>query len=163
MLFERHPLDAFFSPRNIAVIGATEKPGSVGLATFSNLRASDFGGKVFPVNVKNPQVLGVPAYPSIKDIPEPVDLAVIITPASTTPAIIRECGEKGVRAAIVISAGFKETGPAGVELEKQLLSAAQAAGIRIVGPNCLGVMSPLTGVNGTLAQSMARPGNVGSF
>jgi len=158
MLFERHPLDAFFAPRNIAVIGATEKAGSVGLAAFSNLRASDFGGKVIPVNTKSPQVLGVPAYRSVKDIPDAIDLAVIITPAPTIPAIVRECGEKGVRAAIVISAGFKETGPAGVELEKQLLTAAQTAGIRIIGPNCLGVMSPPTGVNATFAQAMARPG-----
>ena len=83
MLFERHPLDAFFAPRNIAVIGATEKAGSVGLAAFSNLRASDFGGKVIPVNTKSPQVLGVPAYRSVKDIPDAIDLAVIITPAPT--------------------------------------------------------------------------------
>lgn len=161
MLFERHPLDAFFAPRNIAVIGATERVGSVGLATFSNLRASEFGGKVIPVNPKSPQVLGVPAYASVRDIPDAVDLAVIITPAPTIPAIVRECGEKGVRAVIAISSGFKETGPAGVELEKQLLAEAQAARIRIIGPNCLGVMSPPTGVNATFAQAMARPGNVG--
>ncbi len=156
-----HPLDVFFTPRHVAVIGATENPGSVGRTTLWNLISTPFGGAVFPVNPKRPSVLGIKAYPTIKDVPEDVDLAVVVTPAPSIPGIIRDCGEVGVRGAIVISAGFKELGAPGVELERQLLEEARKADIRIIGPNCLGLMSPLTGVNATFASGMARPGNVG--
>ncbi|MDX2152741.1 MAG: CoA-binding protein, partial [Bryobacteraceae bacterium] len=133
-----HPLDVFFTPKNIAVIGATENPGSVGRTTLWNLISSPFGGAVFPINPKRPSVLGIKAYPSIKDVPAEVDLVVVVTPSSTIPALIRDCGEVGVRGAVVISAGFKEMGPTGVELERQLLEEARNADIRIIGPNCLG-------------------------
>ncbi|MEO8659700.1 MAG: bifunctional acetate--CoA ligase family protein/GNAT family N-acetyltransferase [Bryobacteraceae bacterium] len=156
-----HPLDVFFTPRNVAVIGATENPGSVGRTTLWNLISSPFGGTVFPVNPKRGSVLGIKAYPSIKDVPEQVDLAVVVTPAQTIPGVIRECGEMGVRGAVVISAGFKELGAPGIELERQLLEEARRADIRIIGPNCLGLMSPPTGINATFAAGMARPGNVG--
>jgi acetyltransferase len=155
------PLDVFFSPRTVAVIGATENPGSVGRTVLWNLVTSPFGGTVYPVNPKRPSVLGVKAYPAISAIPEEIDLAVIVTPPPSIPAIIRECGESGVRGAIVISAGFKEIGPEGAALEKQLVEEARRANIRVIGPNCLGVMSPLTGMNATFATTIARPGSVG--
>jgi acetyltransferase len=155
------PLDVFFSPKTVAVIGATETPNSVGRTVLWNLVTSPFGGTVYPVNPKRPSVLGVKAYQSISDIPEQVDLAVIVTPPPSIPGIIRECGENGVRGAVVISAGFKEIGPEGAELERQLLKEAQQAGIRVIGPNCLGVMSPLSGMNATFATTIARPGSVG--
>lgn len=155
------PLDVFFSPKTVAVIGATENPGSVGRTLLWNLVTSPFGGTVYPVNPKRPSVLGVKAYASVEDIPEPVDLAVIVTPPPSIPGILTQCGENGVRAAIVISAGFKEIGPEGAALERQLLEAAQAADIRVIGPNCLGVMSPLSGLNATFASTIARPGSVG--
>jgi acetyltransferase len=155
------PLDVFFSPKTVAVIGATETPNSVGRTVLWNLVTSPFGGTVYPVNPKRPSVLGVKAYKTVSDIPEDVDLAVIVTPPPSIPGIIRECGENGVRGAVVISAGFKEIGPEGAELERQLLLAAQAAGIRVIGPNCLGVMSPLSGLNATFATTIARPGSVG--
>ncbi len=155
------PLDVFFSPKTVAVIGATETANSVGRTVLWNLVTSPFGGTVYPVNPKRPSVLGVKAYKSIGDIPEQVDLAVIVTPPPSIPGIIRECGENGVRGAIVISAGFKEIGPEGAELERQLLKEAQDAGIRVIGPNCLGVMSPLSGMNATFATTIARPGSVG--
>src|SRR6185437_5966035 len=139
------PLDVFFSPKTVAVIGATENPGSVGRTVLWNLVTSPFGGTVYPVNPKRPSVLGVKAYKSISDIPEQVDLAVIVTPPPSIPGLIRECGENGVQGAIVISAGFKEVGEEGARLEKQLLEEARAAKIRVIGPNCLGVMSPLSG------------------
>lgn len=156
-----HPLDVFFTPNGVAVIGATETPGSVGRTTLWNLISSPFGGTVFPVNPKRSSVLGIKAYPSVKDIPAQLDLAVIATPAPTVPDIIRECGEVGIRGAVVISAGFKELGPEGAKLERELLEEARKARIRIIGPNCLGLMSPPTGVNATFAAGMARPGNVG--
>ena len=155
------PLDAFFSPKSVAVIGATENAGSVGRTIVKNLVASPFGGTVYPVNPKRPSVLGVKAYKNIEQIPEQVDLAVVVTPATTVPGIIRECVDEGVKAAIVISAGFKEVGAAGVELERQVMVEARRGNMRIVGPNCLGVMSPLTGLNATFAATIARPGNVG--
>jgi acetyltransferase len=156
-----NPLDVFFKPKNIAVIGATEAPGSVGRTTLWNLISTPFGGAVFPVNPNRSSVLGIKAYKSIQEVPAAVDLAVVVTRASFVPDVIRECGEAGVKAAIVISAGFKELGPEGLELERELLMEARKAGIRIIGPNCLGLMCPPTGVNATFAAGMARPGNVG--
>jgi acetyltransferase len=160
-LQRNQPLDVFFSPKTVAVIGATENPGSVGRTILWNLVTSPFGGTVYPVNPKRPSVLGVKAYPSISDIPEEVDLAVIVTPPPSIPGIVKECGENGVRGAIVISAGFKEIGAEGAALEQKLLEAARAANIRVIGPNCLGVMAPLTGMNATFATTIARPGSVG--
>jgi acetyltransferase len=157
----QQPLDVFFKPKTVAVIGATENPGTVGRTLLWNLVTSPFGGTVYPVNPKRPSVLGVKAYASISEIPEQVDLAVIVTPPPSIPGIIRECGENGVQGAIVISAGFKEVGAEGAALERQLLEEAQKAGIRIIGPNCLGVMSPLSGMNATFATAVARPGSVG--
>ena len=159
--YERQALDYVFAPQNVAVIGATETPGSVGRTILWNLISSPFGGTVFPVNPKRPGVLGIKAYASVAEVPEPVDLAVVVTPAATVPGIIGECVEAGVKSAIVISAGFKETGSAGAELERQIMQQAHRGGVRIIGPNCLGVMSPTTGLNATFANGMARRGNVG--
>src|SRR3954451_11197686 len=155
------PLDVFFSPKNVAVLGATENPGSVGRTLLWNIMTSPFGGTVYPVNPKRSSVLGMKAYPSVTAIPEEIDLAVIVTPPPSIPALIKECGENGVRGAIVISAGFKEVGPEGAVLEQRLLEEARAANIRVIGPNCLGVMSPLSGMNATFATTIARPGSVG--
>jgi acetyltransferase len=155
------PLDVFFKPKTVAVIGATEKTNTVGRTLFWNLMTSPFGGTVYPVNPTRASVLGVKAYPSVSDVPEDVDLAVIVTPPPSIPGLIKECGENGVRGAIVISAGFKEVGAEGARLEKELLVEAQEAGIRVIGPNCLGVMSPLSGMNATFATAIARPGSVG--
>src|SRR5208283_5502909 len=130
------PLDVFFAPKSVAVVGATETQNTVGRTLLWNLVTSPFGGTVYPVNPKRPSVLGVKAYKSVSEIPEQVDLAVIVTPPPSIPGLITECGENGVRGAIVISAGFKEVGAEGAALERQLLAAAQAAGIRVVGPNC---------------------------
>ena len=159
--YERQALDAIFTPKNVAVIGATETPGSVGRTLVWNLISSPFGGTVFPVNLKRSSVLGIKAYPTVSDIPEPVDLAVISTPANTVPGIIKECVEVGIQGAIIISAGFKETGPEGAELERQVMEHARKGNMRIIGPNCLGVMNPISGLNATFANRVARPGNVG--
>ena len=156
----RHPLDSIFAPKSIAVIGATENPNSVGRTVFQNLGRGGFDGVVYPVNPKRSSVLCVKAYPSIASIPEKVDLAVICTPAKTVPGIIQDCVKAGVTGAVIISAGFKETGPEGVKLEQQILADARKGGMRIVGPNCLGVMMPHIGLNATFATTIATPGNV---
>ncbi len=157
----RRPLDPIFSPKSIAVIGATETVGSVGRTILDNLIKGGFAGDIYPVNPKRPTVLGLTAYTSISTVPQVPDLAVIITPPPTVPGIIKDCGAKGVKGVIIISAGFKEIGPVGVELERQVLEEANKAGIRIVGPNCLGVMVPENKFNATFAADMARPGSVG--
>jgi len=157
---EPHPLDAIFAPRTVAVIGATERAGSVGRAVLWSLVSSPFGGTVYPVSEKRTSVLGIKAYRTISDLPEPADLAVVATPAATVPAMMTECVEAGVRGAIVISAGFKEHGPQGRELELQILERIRGTGLRLIGPNCLGVMNPITGLNATFASHIADPGNV---
>lgn len=159
--YEKQPLDAIFAPKTVAVIGATETPGSVGRTILWNLLSNPFGGTIFPVNPKRKNVLGIKAYPNIAAVPEPVDLAIIATPAVTIPGIISECVEAGVQGAIIISAGFKEIGEAGVKLEQEILANARRGNLRIIGPNCLGVMNPLIGLNATFASTIARPGNVG--
>jgi acetyltransferase len=159
--YERQQLDAIFRPETVAVVGASDRPGSVGRTIMWNLVSSPFGGTVFPVNAGRSNVLGIKAYPSVTEVPARVDLAVIVAPAPAVPGIIRECVEAGVQGAIIISAGFRETGPEGVELERQVLEEARRGRMRIVGPNCLGVMKPNTGFNATFAGSIASPGSVG--
>jgi len=157
---ETRPLDVLFKPGSVAVIGATEREGSVGRAVVSNLRIPAFQGRVYPVNPQQPIILGLAAYPSIREIPEAVDLAVIATPAATVPAIVGECVAAGVKSAIVISAGFREHGAEGQELERQIAQELKRGQMRLLGPNCLGVMNPRFGLNATFAQTIARPGNV---
>ena len=157
----RLPLDAIFAPRTVAVIGASEKQGSVGRAVLWNLISNPFGGTVYPINFNRPNVLGIKAYKDTKSVPDPVDLAVVVTPASTVPGVISECVDAGVTGAIVISAGFKESGPKGARLEQELLKEARRGGMRIIGPNCVGVMRPYSGMNATFAAQAARPGSVG--
>lgn len=156
----RHPLDALFHPSSVAVIGATEAPGSVGRTALWNLISSPFGGTVFPVSEGRPSVLGIRACSRIADIPDPPELAVITGPAASVSSTIRECGEAGVRVAVVLSAGFREAGDDGRELERDVLDVARRHGVRIVGPNSLGVMRPATGLNATSASAMAQSGSV---
>ena len=159
--YGRQPLDAIFAPKSVAVIGASETPGSVGRTIVWNLLSSTFGGTIYPVNPKRPSILGIKTYPNLSAVPEIVDLIVVVTPAPTVPDIIKEAVDIGVKGAIIISAGFKETGPAGVELERQILEHARRGNMRIIGPNCLGVMNPISGLNATFATTIARPGSVG--
>jgi acetyltransferase len=162
VLGQRRPvLDTMLAPKSVAVIGASETVGSVGRILMENLREESFQGTVYPVNPKRATILGVPAYTSIGKVPVPVDLAVICTPAKTVPGIITECIEAGIKGAIIISAGFKEIGAEGVELERQILERARKAKMRIIGPNCLGAMIPRVGLNATFAKPMARAGSVG--
>jgi acetyltransferase len=156
----RHPLDSIFVPKSVAVVGATEKVGSVGRTVLWNLMNTPFGGPIYPVNPTRPSVLGIKAYPKLAGLPEKPDLVVVTTPAAIIPGIIGEAADLGIPGAVVISAGFKETGPAGVELERQVLAHARRGNMRLVGPNCLGVMNPISGVNATFAAGIARRGNV---
>ena len=153
-------LKTFFKPQSVALIGATEKAGSVGRTILSNLIASPFGGTVYPVNPRRPSVLGIQTHPNVASIPEQVDLAVIVTPPKSIPGIIEECGEAGVPSAVVISAGFKEVGEEGAQLELDVAAKADEYGMRVIGPNCLGVMNPISGLNATFAAGMVNKGRV---
>ena len=156
----RQPLDAIFQPDNVAVIGASEAAGSVGRTLLWNLVSNPFGGTVFPVNPRRDSVLGIEAYDGIRDVEADVDLAVIATPAPTVPGIVEECGQAGVDGLIIVSAGFREVGEEGAELEREAKAAARTHDMRVIGPNCLGVMRPPNGLNATFAGSMAQEGNV---
>jgi acetyltransferase len=156
-----NPLDAIFAPKTVAVIGASEKPGSVGRNLLWNLITNPFGGTVFPINPQHSSILGIKAYSTIFDVPEKIDLAVIATPASTVPKIIADGVDAGIKGAIIISAGFKEVGEKGLALEQEILQQAHRGKIKIIGPNCLGVMNPISGLNATFASKMALPGTVG--
>lgn len=154
------PLDAIFKPKNVAVIGAKDDLGTVGRTIMANLLDGPLREKIYPVNPKRDTVLGLKAYPSISSIPAKVDLAIIVTPAATVPKIIEECVEVGVGAAIIISAGFKEIGPEGLAMEQEVVRIARSGNMPVIGPNCLGVMSPQSGLNATFAKGMAHSGNI---
>ena len=156
----RSALKSMFYPNSVAVIGATDREGSVGRTVLERLRIPAFSGRIFPVNPNHKTVLGLPAFSRIGDVPERIDLAVIVTPAKTVPDIVGECVDAGVRAAVVISAGFKERGPEGAALEMGIQKQLRRGTMRFLGPNCLGVMNPHAGFNATFAQDIALPGNV---
>jgi acetate---CoA ligase (ADP-forming) len=155
-------LKAIFSPRSVAVIGASAKPQSLGRAVFSNLLFAGYDGCVYPVNAKAKNVLGVRAYPNVMDIPDEVDLAVVLVPAGFVPQVLKDAGRKGCKGAIVISAGFKEIGGSGIELERQLKAVAQEHGIAVVGPNCFGVINtdPAVSLNATFSRSFPLGGKI---
>jgi acetyltransferase len=149
-----------FSPSSVALIGATGRPGSVGRTVLENLLRGAFQGEVFPVNAKHEEVLGHKAYKSIHDFPHPIDLAIIATPAATVPQIIAECVESGTKSAVVISAGFKERGAEGGALEQRIQDQLRHSSMRLIGPNCLGIMNPTIGLNATFAKDAPKAGNV---
>lgn len=153
-------LEKLFNPRRVAIIGASDKEGSVGAKLLQNLVGVGYKGAVYPVNPFSPVVQGITAYPAIERIPRQVDLAVIATPAHTVPQITEECGKAGVATLVIISAGFKEAGEEGKNLEKQILEFKDLYNMRIVGPNCLGVMRPSTKLNATFANKAANLGRI---
>ena len=155
-----HYLNRLFSPKSIAVFGASERPESVGSRVFANLIAAKFKGDLYAVNPKHQRVQRKKSYPSIEAIGKPVDLAVIATPARTVPEIIRQCGEAGVPSAVVLSAGFGEIGGEGARLQSAMLDVARTYGMRLLGPNCLGIMRPEIGLNATFSKNQAAPGNL---
>ncbi|MFN4179755.1 MAG: acetate--CoA ligase alpha subunit [Armatimonadota bacterium] len=157
-----HDLRPILEPQSVAVIGASRQPGTVGHAVLSNLLMGQFTGIIYPVNPKAKSICGVRSYPSVLEIPDPVDLAVIIVRATLVPQVLEECGQKGVKGAIVISAGFKETGHEGAKLEAQVKEIAHHYGIALVGPNCLGVINtdPNYRLNASFAKEMPLPGNI---
>ncbi|MDP6529697.1 MAG: acetate--CoA ligase family protein [Gemmatimonadota bacterium] len=156
-------LDAIFRPRSVAVIGASTRPGSIGREMVHNLIVGDFRGKLFPVNPKAEFIHSIKAYPSILDIPDPVDLAILVIPAAAVNAVADECGRKGVKGLVVVTAGFRETGEEGLAREEALRKIALRYKMRLVGPNCLGVFNadPAVSLNATFAPGIPGNGKVG--
>lgn len=155
-----HYLDRLFSPKSIAVFGASDRPNAVGTLVFENLIASGFHGELYPINPKRESLQGLTCYPNIGAIAANIELAVICTPAPTVPDIIEACGEHGVRAAIVISAGFSEGDGKGLVYERKMLEAAHRHQLRLLGPNCLGLIRPSVGMNATFGKNAALPGSM---
>jgi acetyltransferase len=156
----KHYLNPLFAPKSVAVFGASDRPDSVGQIVFQNMLQGGFKGALYPINSKHTEIQGQRAYPSIAAIGEPVELVVIATPPKTVPGIIEECGLHGVKAAVIITAGFGETGREGAALERQLLETARRYNIRLIGPNCLGIMRPSIGLNATFNKGAANVGNI---
>jgi acetyltransferase len=158
---ERHYLTPLFEPDSVAVIGASDSPGNIGGILYRNMREAGYKGNLYAVNPAAASVDGQLSFPDVSRLPQRVDLAIIATPAGTVPDIIEACGHAGVRTAVVISAGFSEIGPQGEALERALLENARRHGMRIAGPNCLGLMRPSIGLNATFAGTQALAGGIG--
>lgn len=156
----QHHLKPLFAPKSVAVFGASDRQDSVGQIVFQNMLQGGFQGGLYPINPKHKKIQGVKAYASLAQIEETVELAVIATPAATVPDIIEQCGKHQVKAAVIITAGFGETGEAGKALERRVLETAQHYGVRLIGPNCLGVMRPEIGLNATFNKGSANIGNL---
>lgn len=160
-MHEKHYLTALFEPKSVAIIGASEREYSVGAILIRNMLDAGFKGKLYAVNPRHEEIFGVPSYASVEDIPIRLDLVVIATKAQTIPSIMDACGRAGVKAAVVISAGFSETGPRGALLERSVIETARRHRIRLIGPNCLGLMRPELGLNATFAKGKTKPGSIG--
>ena len=155
-------LDAIFSPESVAIVGASNTPGKVGHDIFANILRGGYTGTIYPVNPKARSILSVKAYPTISDIPDPVDLAIIILPPEASLAAVEESVRKGIKGIVIVSAGFREVGGEGLEIENRIVSICKNAGIRLVGPNCLGVINPVASVslNASFSTRMPVPGNI---
>jgi len=156
----RHYLQPLLAPRSIALLGASERPGALGSIVWRNLAAAKSGGAIYPVNPKYAQVLGERCYGRLRQLPQPPELAVIATPARTVPGLIEEAGAAGVKGAVVLSSGFGETGAEGASLQAALREAARRSGVRVIGPNCLGIMRTDVGLDATFARTAAKPGHL---
>lgn len=156
-------LDSLFDPRSVAIIGASHKKGKIGHDVLLNIKEFGYKGKIYPINPKDTEVMGYKAYPSVLDVKGDIDLAVFAIPAPAVVEAMQECGKKGIKAAIVISAGFKETGAEGRKLELKLEEAAKEYGVRVLGPNCLGFISSTARLNASFAGVAPLPGDIAFF
>ena len=155
-------LSKFFTPKSVAVIGASTKPSKVGHAIVRNLIDSGYVkvGKVYPVNPKADEILGLKCYKSVTEISDEIDLAVIVLPSRIVPAVVEECAKKGIKSIVIISAGFKEVGGEGAKLEKQVAELGKKYNLAIQGPNCLGVIDTYTPINASFSDGTPLKGNI---
>ena len=155
-------LGAFFSPSGVAIVGASRDQNKLGFGVVKNLHDCGYQGGIYPVNPRGGEILGYICYPSVLDVPDPVELAVLIVPVAATPGVMEACGKRGIRAAIVVSGGFRESGPEGARIEAEVASVARRYGMRLMGPNCIGVIDTTTPLD-TSFVAMPQPGNIGFF
>ncbi len=153
-------LDAFFNPQSVAVVGASRDPEKLGYAVLSNLQSGGYPGPLYPINPKADEILGLKSFASVLDIPDPVDLAVVVIPYPFVPAVLEQCGQKGVAAVVIISAGFREAGREGLERERELIEIAARYDMRLIGPNCLGVIDTGAPLNASFAAGMPPGGPI---
>src|SRR4030042_2197135 len=156
-------LDSFFNPKSIAIIGASRTPGKVGYDILKNSIQYGYQGAVYPINPGATEILGVKCYPSIFDVSDKIDLAVVVVPSKNVLEVIEQCGKKGIDSAIIITAGFRESGAEGAKLENDLVKKEKKAGVRFIGPNCLGLIDTHSGVNASFAAGMPHKGSIGFF
>jgi acetate---CoA ligase (ADP-forming) len=156
----RSPLHAFFDPTGVAIIGASADPHKLSHGVLRNMLSYGYQGAVYPVNPRAEAILGKPCYPDIASVPDPVELAVLMVPAAACPAVLTACGQRGLKAAIVISGGFREVGAEGRALEDELVRIASSRGMRLIGPNCVGTLDAHTGLNSTFIRTMPKPGPI---
>lgn len=157
---QNHILDKFFKPESIAIVGASSKENSIGRILIENLQKDGFPGRIYPINPEHGEILGIPAFPSVTDVPAGIDLAIVAVPIKGVPEVMRECGWARVPGVIIISAGGKEVGEEGTKIEADIHAAAQAGGIRYLGPNCLGILCPHARLNASFAAHSVLPGSV---
>jgi len=155
-----HYLNRFFTPKSVAIVGASARDNSVGYRLLLNMQEAGFAGGLYPINPKHEQLLGLTTYPDLVSLPETPDLVVIATPAASVPSVVRQCGEKGVKSVVIISAGFAELGTNGAGLQQEVLQVASHFGIRIVGPNCLGIIRPSGKLNATFGDGTVKDGHL---
>lgn len=156
-------LDNFFNPKTIAVIGASRTPGKVGHDILKNLTQYGYQGVLYPINPEAPEILGLKAYPSIMDVPGEIGLAIVVVPPKSVLEVIGQCGKKGIDSAVIITAGFKESGSEGTKLEDELVKKSKESGVRFIGPNCLGIIDSHSRINASFAKGMPSEGNIGFF
>lgn len=156
-------LEHFFNPSSVAVVGASQKPGKIGYDILNNIVRYGYTGAVYPINPKAREILGCMAYPDLVSVPSDIDLAVVALPAAAVMGVVEQCGKKKVDSVVIITAGFKEIGPDGARLEKELATRARELGIRVVGPNCLGIIDTICPLNASFASGMPLDGHIGFF
>ncbi len=159
-MLQKPVLDYFFKPGAIAIVGASSKEGSIGFTLLNNLQKDGFAGPVYPINPKHDEIMGLKAYPSVIAVGSPIDLVIIAVPIHEVPAVMKECGEAQVKGAIIISAGGKEVGEEGARIEEEIRAEAKRGGIRYLGPNCMGILSPVNNLNASFAAHSAEPGSL---
>ena len=153
-------LEMFTEPRGVAVVGASTSPGKLGYQVLQNVIQYGYEGAIYPINPTAPDILGRKAYPSVLECPDPVDLAVILVPNKAVPGVMEQCGQRGLKGAVIITAGFREVGPQGKALEQQVVEIARRYGMRIVGPNVLGIIDTVCKLNASFAAGMPRRGRI---
>ncbi len=154
-------LEGFFNPKSVAIVGASQKKGKVGYEILTNMIKAGFKGQIFPVNNKADNIEGLKCYPDLKSIGQVPELVVVVIPAPAVPAVMQDCAKIGVKFVIIITAGFKEVGKEGAEIEKQVVRIAKQAGIRVIGPNCLGIIAPANKINASFGGELPKTGTIG--